>query len=227
MIVPRVVLVLLPAFVVGCTAPESEGGAAEAVSALVSSEEPDRAASPWLDLSYEPPTALVTDRMLLEPLAVRHVELDFAALMGSREHLQRTLHWGDWPRPDFTVEENREDLERHWKEFEAREGYAFTVLSPDRARCLGCVYLSPAGDPQTSRDALLAYWVIEEQLPRELDRHLLEQMLAWIERDWLFERVAVPVHVDDTRGADLARALGLERVEGAGGESALVFSWRR
>jgi hypothetical protein len=74
---------------------------------------------------------------------------------------------------------------------------------------------------------MLAYWVIEEQLPGELDRHLLEQVLDWIERDWLYERVAIPVHVENERGAELARSLGLEPVENAGSQASLLFAWLR
>ena len=29
------------------------------------------------------------------------------------EHLRRTLQWGDWPRADFALAENREDFDRH------------------------------------------------------------------------------------------------------------------
>jgi len=187
----------------------------------------DPPASPWHDPSYAPPTRLVTSRILLEPLAGRHVELDYAALMGSREHLQRTLRWGDWPRTDFTLEENLGDLERHWQEFEDREGYAFTVLSLDRSQCLGCIYLEPA-DPndRSTRDAMLAYWVIEEELASELDRHLLAEVLAWIERDWLFEKVVVPTHVDNDRGVRLADELGLDSVP-TGSATHVIHVWQR
>ena len=95
---------------------------------------------PWRDMGFVPSEGLRTERLVLEPLAPRHVELDHAALMGSREHLLRTLHWGDWPREGFTVEENLDDLEMHWGEFEDRTGFAFTVLNPARDRCLGCRY---------------------------------------------------------------------------------------
>ena len=81
---------------------------------------------PW-STDFTPPQVLDTDIVHLEALSPVHTELDFAALMSSREHLTRTLHRGDWPHPDFTVEENRVDLQRHWDEFNRREAYAYTV----------------------------------------------------------------------------------------------------
>jgi RimJ/RimL family protein N-acetyltransferase len=171
------------------------------------------APGPWTD-AFEPPRTLDTARVHLEPLAPSHVELDFAALMGSREHLQRTLHWGDWPRPDFTLAENRDDLARHWQEFVDREAYAYTVLSPDGSRCVGCVYLEalPGGGPD---DAAMAYWVIEPELATDLDRHLLEALGRWFEDAWPWKRVVLQNHRENARGHDVASALGWSADDGA------------
>lgn len=208
-----VALALLAAACIAPSAPEDGG-----VGAPVAGPVADR--DPWSP-DFEPPRVLATARVRLEPLAPRHAELDFAALMESREHLRRTLRWGDWPRADFTLEENRGDLERHWREFEDREGYAYTVLAPDRSRCLGCVYLVPPRDG-AGRDAMLAYWVSEPALATDLDAHLLGSVLAWIERDWPFERVAIPNHPDNARGARIGAEAGLTAAEDGS-----VLVWRR
>lgn len=182
------------------------------------------ATSAWSP-SFEPPLSLETERVRLEPLAERHAALDYAALMGSREHLRRTLHWGDWPRPDFTLEENRADLARHQREFERHEAYAYTVLAPERSRCLGCVYLNPAGE-EDPRSAYLSFWVIEETLVSDLDRHLLDALLRWVERSFPLDTLLFLAHVDDTRRARMLDDSGLE--ERASQEpSTRVFRWRR
>lgn len=182
------------------------------------------ARDPW-SKSFEPPLALDTDRFHLEPLEPRHVELDYAALMGSREHLRTTLGWGDWPRADFTVEQNRIDLERHWREFESREGYAYTVLAPDRSRCLGCVYIFRAKPPEANL-AMLAYWVIEPEIANDLDRALAAELVRWLERDWPFDRVVFPTRSSNARGARIAEELGLRPADGDAAEQTL-FVWRR
>ncbi len=173
---------------------------------------------------FSPPETLDTDRVHLEPLAPKHAELDHAAAQSSREHLQRTLHWGEWPKADMTVEENRGDLARHWREFEERKGYAYTVLTPDRGKCLGCVYLSPrAGEPGAAE---LAYWVIQAEVSTGLDRYLLESVLKWIESSWPFEKVYLSEHRENARGIEIARGLALRRGE-AGDAEHVVFVWER
>ena len=184
--------------------------------------------SPWKQPRYVPPTGIETARMVLEPLAPRHVERDYAALMSSREHLQRTLQWGTWPREGFTLDENLADLEMHWREFEERVGFAYTVLTPDRQRCLGCVYFTPIDPSQLDVNrALFAYWVIEDELETELDRHLLESILTWVKSDWPFEAVGLLVHDDNTRGSELARAAELEVAEDAEVPGNQVYRWER
>lgn len=183
---------------------------------------------PWRDMDYVPPTELETSRMVMLPLSPEYAELDYEAVMGNRDHLLRTLRWGDWPTENFTLEENTGDLERHWKEFEDREGYAFTVLAPDKSRCLGCIYLKPLGRTgKGSTDARLAFWVVEDRIESEFDLHVLEQTLEWIEKDWPFTRVVIPIHAEDRHGLEVARSLGLSEDAKTMAPSHVVFTWVR
>ena len=180
-------------------------------------------AGPWSS-GFSPPRVLDTPRMHLEPLGPRHAVMDHSAAQSSREHLQRTLQWGSWPRPDMTVEENRGDLVRHAKEFYDREGYAYTVLRPDRSGCLGCVYLSPVENDETATK--LVYWAIERSLSSDLDRHIQTSVLEWIRRDWPFATVVMPFRKDNDRGIRIAEELGLDRADESGGDR-VTFVWRR
>lgn len=173
---------------------------------------------------FTPPLALDTPRVHLEPLKPEHAELDHQAVMSSREHLRKTLHWGDWPAEGMSVAENRSDLERHWKEFENREAYAYTVMTPDRKRCVGCVYLKPGGN--RPRDAMLAFWVAEEELAGDLDKHLLEALVLWLERVWPLDTVTIPLHTDNGRGVKIAEDLKLRRL-GAPKDDMVRFAWMR
>jgi hypothetical protein len=105
------------------------------------------------------PEPLNTTRFVLEPLEEKHAELDFEALMSCRARLRGELQWGEWPPEEFTLELNRADLRGHHDEFIRRRAFAYTVLSPDRARCLGCVYLERCAEID---GAQLAFWVIND-----------------------------------------------------------------
>ncbi|MBM3977465.1 MAG: GNAT family N-acetyltransferase [Planctomycetes bacterium] len=192
------------------------------------------AAAPW-SKAFVPPNSLDTARVHLEPLRPEHTELDLAAFLSSVEHLRRTLHWGNWPSADYTLEQNRADLERHWQEFQNREAYAYTVQSSDRSRCVGCVYINPSRSPgkrsepidEQSTEASIDFWVIESELANGLDRHLLQSLLEWIERDWPFTKVHFPLHVENERGRVIAASLGLPPIVPSPRPQHEIHVWRR
>ena len=176
--------------------PESHASAAAASSSALTAWTPE----------FTPPPPPRTDRLRLEVLGPDWAELDYEALMGSRDHLRRTLHWGSWPRANFTLAENRGDLERHLGEFERREAFAYTVLDAEGEESLGCIYLNPARGEE--RSAMLAMWIVESELESDLDEHLLRTVVTWLENDWPLDRLFVLLHVENERGARIARKAG-------------------
>ena len=65
---------------------------------------------------FEPPTSLVTERFVLEPLGPQHNEADHAAWTSSIEHIRATPGYpdGDWPPVGgMSLENNLADLTRH------------------------------------------------------------------------------------------------------------------
>ncbi|MDQ3548996.1 MAG: hypothetical protein M3439_09270 [Chloroflexota bacterium] len=148
------------------------------------------------------PVEFRTADLWLRVLRPDVTELDYAALMESRERLRL---WSDstWPADDFTLEGNRQDLVEHEQEWEDRDAFAYTVLNPDGSRCEGCVYILsfvnsmrhrgyvPAVDGiQTSDDAaVVSYWVRESALAAGLDRQLLAGLREWFSSAWPFSQV--------------------------------------
>lgn len=160
--------------------------------------------SPWLSPDVVP-RSLVTARFTLEPLHERHAEVDHAAFMSCRERLNAELGWGTWPPVGFTLEENREDLARHHGEFVRGEGFAFTVLAPDRTRCLGCIYVECYEEID---GAQLAFWVVDEALDAE--EELVRKVLHWLHEEWPLDRVLIPLRETNPRGLALVERCGLE-----------------
>lgn len=171
---------------------------------------------------FEPPPPPRTDRIYLERLGPAVAELDFAALMGSRARLRAELQWGDWPRDDFTLAENRKDLERHDAEYENREAYAYSVLDDPGSRCLGCIYLEP-----WEHGARLAFWVVDAELDNSLEAHLLSAVLEWVCASWSFDRVLVPLRATNERGIAAAETLGLTRIASGGLDDHVNYVWVR
>jgi len=138
---------------------------------------------------FEIPALLETDRFRLRMLSVDDVEKDYEAVIESRE-LLHTMFGGPWPKPGFTLEENLADLERHQQEFLSRKAFAYTVVSLDETRVLGCVYIDP---PETTdSDAVVVMWVRQTEYDKGLDEILFNNVRDWISSDWPFKKVDYP-----------------------------------
>ena len=86
----------------------------------------------------------------LRPIREADVDIDYPAVMGSRERLwaKYGAAWG-WPPATMTYEEDRLDLARHEAEIAAHETFNYAVLDAEETELLGCVYIDPADE--TSR----------------------------------------------------------------------------
>ena len=135
------------------------------------------------------PTALVTEAFTLRILTIDDVEKDFEAVTSSAVHVSTVWPESDWPQ-GLTLRQNLIDLGWHEKEFQNRSSFAYTVVSPDESRVLGCVYIYPT--LRAGYDAEIFMWVRASELAGGLDATLFEVVQAWLVSDWCFEHPAYP-----------------------------------
>jgi hypothetical protein len=145
--------------------------------------------APFVPADFEVPTLLETEHFRLRPLTTGDVDKDYEAVMESAA-LLHSMFGRDWPREGFTREENLQDLAEHQQEFERREAFAYTVVSPDERSCLGCVYINPPRSHPA--DARVYMWVRQSAYDRGLDPMLFRAVKAWIDERWPFENVIYP-----------------------------------
>lgn len=138
--------------------------------------------------SFEVPTAIATDDFRLEPLRPAHNEPDYAAWTSSIDHINATPGFADWdwPDPSLTIEDNLRDLDKHERDFVARVGFTYTVLDPQSADVIGCVYIYPSRRP--GYDVSVRSWVRADRA--DLDLSLWRTVSAWIAADWPFQAPA-------------------------------------
>ena len=129
------------------------------------------------------PTEHGNEVLRLKVLSAAVAEHDYEAVMETRFRLRASSHHG-WPRDGFTLDENIADLDRHEREFDNREAFAYTVVSPDESRVLGCIYVNP---DDKNHDAVVRLWVRDSE--RALFGFLLTTVQAWIEDIWPFSTV--------------------------------------
>ena len=160
------------------------------------------------------PESKATDRLLLRPLRASDAERDYDAVMSSAAMLRRWSQ-SDWPADDFTLAENRSDLERHEREHRERVAFTFTVLDPQGTTCLGCTYIMPLRPEEASlcagagHAARVGFWVRASERSDDLEKHLLTTLREWLRTEWAFDAVVFTVYQDETRQASLMAGAGL------------------
>ena len=142
--------------------------------------------------------------------------------MASRQDL---LGWeqSGWPAPDFGIDANREDLERHERLHDEGRAFTYTVVDPTGDRCLGCVYLfpveakflaaseiTPIGDRRWEDvGAVVYHWVRTSAEVTGLDLEFLDRLIRWLRDDWPVEQPvfvaseAFPAQADLLRDSEL------------------------
>lgn len=119
----------------------------------------------------------------LRPIRATDVDLDFPAVMGSRERLWGIYGqaWG-WPPAHMTPEQDREDLAHHEDEIERHLSFNYALFDADETELLGCVYIDPTDKP--GADADISWWVVDHLVGTEVEAALDELVPRWIAEDW-------------------------------------------
>jgi hypothetical protein len=168
------------------------------------------------------PAGLETTSFVLRMLRASDVELDYAAVLASRESLLLRSA-GRWPREGFTLAENLIDLQRHEREHVARIAFTFTMMNPAETECLGCVYIKPLASllqrfdatPDTiatvpTPAAYVTFWVRPEYGAVDLDEQLLAALITWFKDGWVFATIVFLANQHEVRQLQLFREAGLQ-----------------
>jgi hypothetical protein len=171
---------------------------------------------PFTDSTEPVPAELRTEEFALRPIVVGDTELDYAAVMETREQL-RLWRQSTWPEDDFTVAANREDLVELEERHAAHRAFTYTVLDPAGTSCLGCVYVYPTsatflakctvipvgGHEWADVDAVIFFWVRLPQMEAGMDERLLTALRTWFHEEWKFEKVVYVTSEQFTQQVDL------------------------
>lgn len=145
----------------------------------------------FLPADFEVPTSFENAHFRIRTLTVNDVIKDYDAVMSSRDHLQGIFGPNStWPEADLTLEQDLIDLGWHQKEFQIRSSFAYTVVSPDESRVLGCLYIFPSDNPNF--DAQITMWVRADVLDLGYDKLLFDTVSQWISEAWPFKNPGYP-----------------------------------
>ena len=144
---------------------------------------------PFIPDDFEVPITLETKEYRLRMLSINDVDMDYEAVMSSANHLSQVWPDSNWPE-GLTLEQNLIDLAWHQKEFQRRTSFAYTMVTLDEKKVIGCVYFYPTS--KLGYDTEVFMWVRESELTTGLDSRLFETVRIWLKDDWLFENPAFP-----------------------------------
>jgi RimJ/RimL family protein N-acetyltransferase len=144
---------------------------------------------PLVPADFDVPRVLETGRLRLRPLLASDAVKDYDAVMTSAERLKTVFRPGPWP-DGLTLEQNLKELAWHEIEFQERRSFAYTVVSLDESRVLGCLYFYPTR--RGGHDVEVSCWVRASEAETGLDPHLFETVRRWLGEAWPFENPAFP-----------------------------------
>ena len=143
----------------------------------------------FVPVDFDVPTSLVSEHFRIEVLEPSVVELDYDAVMSSRVNLRKIFRENDtWPSDTMTLKKNNDDLVKHYAEFQSREAFAYTVLTPAKNKCIGCLYIYPSEAKEF--DSVVYFWIRDDSL--ELEAEFYTFIQNWLKEVWSFENIAWP-----------------------------------
>lgn len=127
---------------------------------------------------------------VIRPLTMADVEMDYEAVMESRDRIRGTFGPDDkWPSADLTLEQDRIDLGWHHKEFQRRDAFTYAIMNTDDTVELGCLYVQPT---DADYDAAVYFWVSDAGVDAGPEDAIESQLREWISEEWPFDTVAYP-----------------------------------
>jgi hypothetical protein len=105
---------------------------------------------PWLPQGFQHPERVdLPTGDHLRPIRGADADIDYPAVMGSRERLwAKYAEAWRWPPDGMTYEQDKKDLARHEAEIAAHEAFNYAVLDAEETELLGCVYIDPPRNPR-------------------------------------------------------------------------------
>lgn len=123
---------------------------------------------------------------------------DYAAVMDSKAYLRL---WSDssWPEDNFSPEENRADLEMHFREHLERKAFGYNIHNHDQTHCHGSIYLNSTAfiaenyRPQLNGldrfQIVVSMWTSDALREAGHAREMLSALRRWLAQDWPVEKV--------------------------------------
>ncbi len=140
--------------------------------------------------TFQAPDNIKTDYFLFRKLCFLDARLDYDAVMSSIDIIHQT-RGGTWPDDKLTYLDDQIDLGWHQREFENRSSFAYTIMTLDEIKCLGCAYLYPPGfrsEMSENADVDVSFWVTQDAYDQGM-YPIVYKFLQEFLSEWPFKKI--------------------------------------
>jgi len=170
-------------------------------------------------LNVNIPKYLSTRNCFLEPLSTDHLQLDYEAVMESKNFL-RLWSKSTWPDDHFQLEDNLKDLQNHDWEHQNRIAFTYTILNPGKNQCLGCIYINPnlriTAVTENERILLnqkpgnIRFWLRNSIQNTPKENIIIQELISWFVEVWKLETLLFSCNKQIPEQIELFRNNGLK-----------------
>ena len=144
----------------------------------------------WLPADFVHPVRVPVPgtALHLRPITEADTEIDYPAVMGSRERLWEIFGpaWS-WPKDTMTFDDDRRDLPSPSRKRSPRTSPSTTPSSTSAETAIfGCVYIDPP--ERACAYGEVSWWVVDELVGSDVERALDGLVPQWIAADWPFRQ---------------------------------------
>jgi hypothetical protein len=130
------------------------------------------------------------ENFVLERLGHEHVLLDYLAVVSNLEFIIKQR--GGKMDDSITLEEDFITLCWKQREFELKKSFSYTMLSIDRKKCVGCVYIYPISyffnEYAHHYDVDFSFWITQDFYNENRYEEIYNLLLNWLEDNFPFEK---------------------------------------
>lgn len=155
----------------------------------------------FYDTLSEIPSAWDGPNWLIMPLTEGDSGEYYQAYQSSAKYLYTALGWG-WPTRKISPEVNADMVRHHVSQHEANYSFTYVVRKRGERAIAGAIYVNPVNTERrhipnfvaSDYTAEVTFWFTEAAENSEQVETLLTEIFTWIEEEWPFSSVLVPVN---------------------------------
>jgi hypothetical protein len=109
----------------------------------------------------------------------KYNDIDFIALMKAKDSIHKLLESTEWPRENFTKEQNLQTLIDDLKQFDLGENFTFHIFNKSED-IIGCVYITPNFSQANQIEFNSFYWLTPIASQSNVKEILVPSISKWL-----------------------------------------------